>query len=285
MAGLVESIQSDALNQSIKIATLLRKVKLAAAKLQLPQVAEWVDLELNGYSDAPVPEYRKVVGRPRARNPYHGWIPIQGDPQVMEVISSVTLVQSVAAMEQLTQGEGQIHVPMSPREIAFINEHSDIAFGDMTVFLDRTQVITILETVRTKVLDWAIELEKQGILGEGMSFDKKEVDQAKQLGSTISIGSIANFTGNLGQGQTSGAISAHQVTNEAEIFDKLAEALCNGVGNKQEQERLVESVKEMSKVRSKIAPYAVAYGKFIELAANHMSIVAPFLPALGSYLK
>jgi len=87
MAGLIEEIQRDAIDRTVPVATLLRKVKLAAAKLKLPALEEWVESELNGYSGA-VPDYRKAKGQPRAFNPYNGWIPIVlDDPKHQKMIS------------------------------------------------------------------------------------------------------------------------------------------------------------------------------------------------------
>jgi hypothetical protein len=59
MPTIVEQIQRDALDTTIPVSTLLRRVKLAAAKLGIPSVESWVDAELNGYT-ASVPDYRMV---------------------------------------------------------------------------------------------------------------------------------------------------------------------------------------------------------------------------------
>jgi hypothetical protein len=286
LAGLVEAIQRDALDPKIQVATLLRKVKLAAAKLQLTQVEEWVDMELNGYGISPVPDYRKLIGQPKARNPYRGeWIPIGGNVEFVESISKTSCRESVASLEQLALGEGQVHVPLGPALINEINKGSDVAFGEMSLFLDRTRIVAILDAVRTKVLDWSIELERQGIRGEGLAFDEQERKHAKELQSTINIGSIANFTGNLGQGHSSGSIEAHQTHNDGRVFGELIEALRKSINDDGLQSRLIESVQEMERSRSNRTSFAVAYGKFMELAANHMSVAAPFLPALLTFLQ
>jgi AbiTii len=285
LAGLVEAIQQDALNPKIQVATLLRKVKLAAAKLQLAAVETWVEMELNGYGNLPVPDYRKMIGQPKARNPFRGWIPISGEPEFMAMISEVAPKQSIASLEELTVGKGQIHFPMSSALINTINQGSQIALGEMSVFLDRTQIVGILDAVRNKVLDWSIELEKQGIRGEGLTFDEQERQHAKEFASRINIGSISNFTGNLGQGQSSGSIEAHQIHNDGQVFGQMIEALRTGVSDGGLQKRLIESVQDMERSRSDRASFAVAYGKFMELAANHMSVAAPFLPALLTFLQ
>lgn len=45
MSGIIEQIQRDALDPNFPVSALLRKVKLAAAKLKLPKVEDWVDSE------------------------------------------------------------------------------------------------------------------------------------------------------------------------------------------------------------------------------------------------
>src|SRR5271166_6150518 len=49
MASIIEQIQHDALDRSVRASDLLRRVKLAATKLSLGTVEDWVEQELNGY--------------------------------------------------------------------------------------------------------------------------------------------------------------------------------------------------------------------------------------------
>jgi hypothetical protein len=74
MTSIVEQIQHDALDHNVPVSTLLRRVKLAATKLGLGAVEDWVEQELKGYRTH-APDYRVVAGRPMARNPYRGWEP------------------------------------------------------------------------------------------------------------------------------------------------------------------------------------------------------------------
>lgn len=199
MSGLVEEIQRDALDPHTSVSTLLRKVKLAAAKLQLPTVEEWVDHELNGYSENPVPPYRQIKGIPKALNPYRGWIPIMAPPKMMEAISSANSGQGIAAIEDLLRdSDGDMFQrPLPPEVIHALNKHSDVAFGEMANFIGRGVLVSIVDKVRNMVLDWAIELEKSGIKGDGMSF-KAEEKIAAQNNPAITIGSVGSFVGVIG---------------------------------------------------------------------------------------
>jgi hypothetical protein len=88
MPTIVEQIQRDALDPSVSVSTLLRRVKLAAAKLGLGQVENWVEQELNGYSST-LPEYRIMRGSPMAFNPYTGWQPLMGSSDEARIAATM----------------------------------------------------------------------------------------------------------------------------------------------------------------------------------------------------
>jgi AbiTii len=70
MASIIEQIQHDALDGSVRVSDLLRRVKLAATKLSLGTVEDWVEQELNGYKGRELPEYRIINGQPVYKSPY-----------------------------------------------------------------------------------------------------------------------------------------------------------------------------------------------------------------------
>ena len=58
---LLDNIRSDLVNESASLANTLRKAKILASDIGLPEFGEWVDSELNGYRDREsVPQYRRV---------------------------------------------------------------------------------------------------------------------------------------------------------------------------------------------------------------------------------
>ncbi|MFB9264103.1 hypothetical protein ACFFWD_13120 [Bradyrhizobium erythrophlei] len=103
MPSIIEQIQRDAVDDQVRVSTILRKVKLAAAKLGLGTVEDWVESELSGYN-GPVPEYRIVHGRPMSQNPVRGWEPIGG---FIEQLSRRAVGNSVAAIEQMIGDAGK----------------------------------------------------------------------------------------------------------------------------------------------------------------------------------
>lgn len=198
MVGLVEEIQRDALSSNTSVSTLLRKVRLAAAKLDLPKIEAWVESELNGYSGN-VPPYRVLNGRPMAHNPMRGWMPFRIPAWIHEKISECATGQSVGEIEALlSETDGDLHIPMDRRLVDILNQNMRVPFAEMSVFVNSAQLAGILDKVRTMILDWAIALERAGIRGESMSFkdDEKAIAQSSPAITIGSGGTIIGVVGN-----------------------------------------------------------------------------------------
>ncbi|TPL64104.1 hypothetical protein [Mesorhizobium sp. B2-3-15] len=220
MAGLVEEIQRDALNPTIPVSTLLRKVKVAAAKLKLDKVEDWVEHELNGYFGAELPSYRKLYGRAQAFNPYRGWIPIiLGSAEENDIISRFDVRESLSSLEStIARSTGHLEMPFPPEIVSLLNRDMGVQFGRMAIHVPISQGQSVVEAVRNLILDWALDLEKAGILGEGFSFNDSERTLAKEAAVTYNINSIGTFAGNMGSGNTAGDISV-SVSSTSQILE------------------------------------------------------------------
>jgi hypothetical protein len=211
MPTIIEQIQRDALDREVPVSSLLRRVKLAAAKLGLPQVEDWVEHELRGYTGS-VPDYRIVAGEPQVRNPYYGWQPIGGH---VEHLARRAVGESVAELESLlAESEGDLMMSFPDSVAARINEQNGVRGWSCALSVGRNQFHGIVDRVRSAILDWAIELEKAGIAGSEFSFDADEKNKAQELQMTVNIGSIGTFGGNLGAGNVSGDIHVSNIKVE-----------------------------------------------------------------------
>lgn len=207
MAGLVEQIQRDALDDGVSSSTLLRRVKLAAAKLQIHDISDWVDCELNGYIKKDVPIYRHIYGSIAAWNPYHGWIPVHGDyPRELEQFEAR---EAITSLEMLIRNpnENGIHVNFSTEIVQFLNQFSDVQFPRYALKIGRGHIVNIIHSVRNEVLEWAIKLDKLGIKGTEFSFSNEEVARAQQVTNNYSFHNSGSFAGNFGHANTTGDIS------------------------------------------------------------------------------
>lgn len=191
MASLVRDLQRDILNSSKSTTEILRTAKLISAKLNLEDISDFIDAELSGYKSAklPVPAYRYTQG-----GMLHVHNPVQGWQMAGNVHASYALVFPISEIESLSKGE-QLHFT-PPRHI----QVQGLGGGDYMVnqFAQRiaissNQLTRILEAVKDEILNWTVELEKRGILGENMSFDEKEKNAA-----TSQTFNIQKFTGIIG---------------------------------------------------------------------------------------
>lgn len=288
MTGLVEELQREALDPNVSVTQLLRRAKVVAVKLKLDMVSDWLDAELNGYEDETlVPEHRIQPGQAKWFNPVHGWLPIQGPSSIMDQLIYQKVQQPISSLEDyMRRTDGEWHIPFSQELINALFGKQPYPPSQAGVFLDVSRFVEIVDCVRGKVLDWALDLEKADITGEGISFSTAEQQKASHV--TIKIDQMH---GNLMSGDVSGANAranlgaTDQSTNQivhGDVFGDLKSAIEGGASG-DEQVRLLAALEDMRAKRGS-SGFADAYQKFVTAAANHMQLVAPFLPALSTLL-
>lgn len=190
--SLVLELQSVAWNSEEKVTNLLRKALVVAKKLGVTEFASWIDSEMYGYKETKViPDYRKVTGVIRAFNPYYGWQNVYFDSQKFENAASTIYVnQSVAELEDLYNSKGgrlSTKLPSSVTEKIY-NQYGVGA----ELSLSKASILHVIEAVKSTILDWALKLEQDGILGEGMTFSLEEKEKAAQQNYTTIIYGMSN---------------------------------------------------------------------------------------------
>ena len=217
MSGIVIELQSDALNQSINTIALLRKAYLISRKLKLIDFVEWVDCELNGYrtkKNIPIPEYRTVWGQLKAWNPYNGWMPvIFEDSETQDSFSKRNLWDSIPSLDTAIRSGKGLNMAVPSEMVSYLNKQSrfsEIGFEtNFSLFFSTNSIQAIIETVRNHILEWAILLEENNIIGNGLEFSANEKQQAKH---PIIIQYTSNFYGNVDNSQfQQGTTSSQQL--------------------------------------------------------------------------
>ncbi len=234
MPSLVQELEQEAYDSKASLSNMLRKAKAIAVKLQLKQPIAWVEAELNGYETDEVPNYRKISGRVKARNPYVGLIPmICPDRELERLISEHWIREPISSIEHTLATAKEPMLPITGEKAKFLAQHSDTPDFPMFLFFAPSSLVSILDAVRNRILDWSLALQSDGIFGDGMSFRPEEKMTANSKGDIYNIGSIGNFAGNLG-GQVTGNVSG-VVTQQFEIeFDKVR-TLINQIRQHQNQ--------------------------------------------------
>lgn len=199
---IVRKLQADAINQDISVSSLLRTAKVVSTKLDLQDALVWIDRELNGYMDLTfeeLPPYRRLKGDLKGYNPYHGWQAIQFEnPEHAHLFSQAPIGISIGAIEEDLKGgrEGNFTFVISPEKKAHLFKSLDYP-TDVQLQLGYGAVYNIVDAVRNLVLNWSLELEKAGILGEDMAFSVDERREAAPISQQFfaqNIGVVGNVS-------------------------------------------------------------------------------------------
>ena len=187
MSDIVTELQKDLLNQSKPTSEILPKAYLVAKKLKLDEFSTWLKLEMDGYrniEEQHIPEYRKISGQIKAKNPFNGWIPVCIDDKKLETnLSEQMCFQSIKELEELLKEDKDknknLYTALSGEFSKLLNY--PVPCG---VFYGRAQIVAIINLVRNKILDWTLDLENKGIKGENMEFLKEDIEKAKDTAPT-----------------------------------------------------------------------------------------------------
>jgi AbiTii len=199
MSSLVLELQRDCLNPDTQLAGVLRKALVIASKLNVPELAAWLENELAGYSDrGAVPPYRVARSEVAARDHWGNWVPVIFETnEVLETIARVRFYDSVAEIQALAQRanshDGRLTIAFTPEQMRILSTNSENGLMMHTRFVRAEDLNGVLDVVRTEILKWTLKLERDGILGEGMSFSQEEEQRAAAIHYTTT-----NFFGDVG---------------------------------------------------------------------------------------
>jgi len=185
MAGLVEQLQEEALDSTKSITDLLRKALVVAKKLGIKDFENWITAELDGYNAGNLkpPEYRKIGGEIKAYNPYNNFnMPIRiQDAKVASVLQCRYLRFPISVMQGFlddkTNKTDTLLLSFNREAEEFLCNGEE--WMQPKLHISVKAIAAIVDNVRNTVLQWALKLEQEGIIGEGMSFSTKEKEKAQ----------------------------------------------------------------------------------------------------------
>ena len=269
---------------------LLRRVKLAAAKLKLPETVLWAEREMQGYRGcelSEIPSYRVGSGTLMQQTKYHGLRHAHGDPESIAALSTSFIREPIGSIEALIASPGDRIVMPIDLEIAKTLSANGYP-SEYNVHFTKGILHGIVDAVRNLCLEWAIQQENGGIHGEGVSFSGNEQRKAQEAPPALQI---INH-GYLHHGDTKGhqnrayVNSTDSSSNQLSVgvFQELRDELSAKISDDRARAELIRLVDEMREARGS-SRFREIYSSFLGLAADHMTIVAPFLPALSSFLS
>lgn len=200
---IVLQLQAECLDAGEAISPLLRKARLIASKLGLSDTGDWLEQELNGYTGSlrDLPSYRIGIGMPKFFNPFHGWMDIViTDAASSKRVSTCYLPQAIGELEHLA-----LHSDSAFVILGFPDPINDYLYGTCNIrfncglHLSKGVLVGALEGIRNSVLEWALALERQGVVGEGLSFSRADIEKAQTVTNHFhnsNVGVVGQVAGN-----------------------------------------------------------------------------------------
>ena len=234
MPALIPELIALASDPTVKTTDLLRKALVAARLLKQHEWAAWINNELQGYpDDSDLPLYRVIRCELKARNPFHGLIPIIiDDLEYAKAITTCRIGQSISGLEELAIPGKNLSVHLPPEMMAMLMQDLNIPMEPKRV-VGGNQIRALIDAVRDKLLTWALDLAEAGIQGEGMSFTPQEQQEAQQL-APVNIHIGGNATGFQFMQNSHGGQQQQTVTSEqkqaalAALLPWLAQVIAQG---------------------------------------------------------
>jgi len=208
--SLLEEIQNEAVDSSIDLGMLLRKLKVLAARLGSQPLENWLIWESNGYpDDVHVPDYRiwslEVTGHfsgPLGSNIRNAPIPLACLPEkTREYYERYQCRMSIAGVEAALKGAGSGMVQISTRNLALVLGtkvirdyncvHAWAEFGP-------SNLVELLNAVRNRILDFSLAIWKENpTAGEESKSPDSSLEPAvvTQIFHTTIYGGTASFIG------------------------------------------------------------------------------------------
>jgi hypothetical protein len=168
---------------------------------------------------------------------------------------------------------------VGPKLIVIDTQDTPIEEGDKVERKLRTGVIEVYRVLEAAYFDGP-----GGIPPHYQLHVEKETAIPRRGGSGGST--VYNITGPGARFNLNSIDSSTNVVNVArtELFDQLREAIKAGVADATEQSELLRRVAALEQAQT-TAAYLQGYQQLIQHAANHMTILAPFLPAFAQLLS
>ncbi|CAA6823002.1 MAG: Unknown protein [uncultured Sulfurovum sp.] len=281
--SIVLSLQKNIISGDVNIKDLLREALVIASKLKLNDFKAWINNELKGYPNRQeVSIYRIISGEVKLWNPYQGWQSIPADIAGVlneTLASTLYLTQSIAEVEDLILKKDSESLAFSfPEELAKTLRKALNLNVKFAIFTHRSSLRSIVEQVKTTLLEWSIKLEEEGIIGdENMSFSNEEKNKAQK---NIHI---ENFNGVMGDIENIGNVSTGDYNQNIATINNTLNTKIDSIIEQIEKLPLSdkkEIIHEINENREDKEALTKTLGNLITKGSE----VATILPAIGELL-
>ncbi len=258
--SIVLELQKEIISDEKPLSSILLKAKLIAFKLGINDIKNWIDQEINGYDEVKkVPSYRVIKTELRGLNMKREWILTSLGKNNKHLLDRKRR-ESVSMLEDLIKkSNGMLAVIPVTDELNYLAKISRVN-TEFQYHFSSSAVVSILNSIKDRLLNWSLELEKNNILGKGLEFSREEKENAgKVIFNIISgdmNGHIGKLNGNLEQNIDNSVDNSIDIKNfnKIEIFTTQIDKYINelDLDDKSKKEILDENnllKKEIKKVK------------------------------------
>lgn len=196
--GLLDEIRSDLTNQSADLSNTLRKAKILASAIGLPEFRDWVDSELNGYEDRnKLPSYRIHLATNLGyfSGPFQSGVknvilPIYNLPDlVKDYAENLLFFDGVGALKAQAEKDGQVRWPQEMVMLArdWVQMDGGLVLADAHKPVPAYVILGVLDQVKNKLLDFILALE-ENVTAESLENRTIETDVARNIFNTYIYG-------------------------------------------------------------------------------------------------
>jgi hypothetical protein len=242
--SLLQQIQESVVEEGSDLGTILLKLRLLAARLGSDILEEWVKHESEGYPrDAEVPSYRivEVTYRGTFSGPFGSGINnAQIPPYLIEKYAGDSWTkyevrESIAAVDEMVKKSadgGSFGIDASNLILLLQGKvYEGYACNDVSGSISPTAFYEIQQTVRSRILELTIELEKSVPGSMHVAFgtpaaNKSETEQVQQITQQIIYGNVS--TAVAGGSGSNIAVAVNERDNNSFITHLVATGIPEG---------------------------------------------------------
>jgi len=296
--SLLRDIQATAIDSNSDIATLLRMCKILAFRLGNNDFKNWVDKELNGYSDSSdLPKYRKLkvesVGHflgPFGRELRNAPIPPYCIPEEFRDLVTIScLTQPISSYASLI---GKDRNPIEKWSAEMVAIFGGEIYENMNCIsawkvIPSNYLIALVDTIKTRILNFSLEIEVEAPDAGEAPLNKPPLPQEKvsQVFNTFISGNVQNVaTG----GNNFRQKASFSTGSRDEIFQKMLDEVMQAQADLEVVRQLTSIIEEMRESQGS-SNFGKHYQSFTSILADHIQIfgplLAPYLPVLAQMVS
>jgi hypothetical protein len=202
----VDAIISDLTNVDKKLGVVLLRTTILAHQLNSEALKKWIELELEGYNDDEIPNYRKLVGKLYVdatdyKDKRH-FFPSSLANQSEQTLS---IREKVSSFEERIEGVKQgnyvliLHIPLIMHRALFLPEFIkdyNHVINDVGYYVSSSSIKATVASIKYNLLNFLMEIRKEIDKNSVISLVDKQEKVDTILETTILKGVTMNiFTG------------------------------------------------------------------------------------------